>query len=68
MIIKMNGRSILMEINFISIKDSRKNHLMHMQSKTIVILTGYETDDINEKLFDSLLEKYQKGLKKNKKT
>ena len=35
---------------------------MYMHSKNIVILAGYERDDIIEKRFDSLLEKYQKVL------
>ena len=56
-----------MEINFISIKDSSETHCMHMHSKNIVILTYYEADDIIEKLFDSLLEKYQKGLEEKMK-
>ena len=51
-----------METNFISIKDSTETHPMHIHSKNIVILAGYEADDIIEELFDSLLEKYQKGL------
>ena len=51
-----------METNFISMKDSTETHPMHIHSKNIVILAGYEEDDIIEELFDSLLEKYQKGL------
>ena len=51
-----------MEINFNSIKCSRETHPIHMHSKNIVILAGYETDDVIEKLFNSLLEKYQKEL------
>ena len=47
-----------MEINFISIKDSIETSTMHIKSKNIAILTGYETDYIIEKLFDSILEKY----------
>ena len=53
---------LTMEINFISIKDSSEIHPIHIHSINIVILTGYETDDIIEKKFDSLLGKYQKGL------
>ena len=51
-----------MEINFISIKDSSETTTMHMKNKSIVILKGYETDEIIEELFDSLLEKYQDRL------
>ena len=39
------------EINFISIKDSSETHPIHIHSKNIVILTGYETDNIIGKLF-----------------
>ena len=56
-----------MEIGFISIKDFRETISIYFKSKNITILTGYETDDIIEKLFDSFLEKYQEGLKKKKK-
>ena len=64
-----------MEINFAAIKDSTKastknstkdsdeTHTMHIKSKNIVILKGYKTDEIVEKLFDSFLQKCQKGLK-----
>ena len=58
---------LTMETNFISMKDSQELHPMHMHSKNIVILAGYETDDIVEKLFDSLLEKYQKALQEKMK-
>ena len=56
-----------MEIGFISIKDSNETIPMHMISKNVVILTGYETDDITEKRFDSLLKKYQEGLEEKMK-
>ena len=58
---------LTMEINFISIEDSRETHPIHMHSKSIVILRGYETDDSIEKLFDSLLQKYQEGLEEKMK-
>ena len=56
-----------MEFGFISIKDSNETIPMHMISKNVVILTGYETDDITEKRFDSLLKKYQEGLEEKMK-
>ena len=40
---------------------------MHIKSKNIVILIGYGTDEIIEELFDSLLEKYKKGLEEKMK-
>ena len=55
---------LTMETSFISIKASSETHSIYIHSKNILILTSYETDDIIEKLFDSLLEKYQEGLDK----
>ena len=49
---------LAIKINFIS---------MHMHSKNIVILAGYETNDIIEKLYDFLLERYKKGLEEKMK-
>ena len=35
---------------------------MHKKSNNTEIMTGNETDEIIEKLFESLLQKYQEGL------
>ena len=35
---------------------------MYIRSKNIVILIGYETDEIVEELFDSLLQKHHYAL------
>ena len=51
-----------MEINFVSTIEFGEISTMHIKSKNIVILTGYETDEFVEELFDSLLKKYQEGL------
>ena len=57
-----------MRINFVPSKDSEdskdfensnKTHVMHTNSDNIVIMIGYETDEIIKKLFKSLLERYQ---------
>ena len=53
---------LTMEINFISITDSSDTSTVHIENQNIITLTGYEADDIIEKLFESLLEKYQQGL------
>ena len=52
---------LTMEINFISIKDSSETHPIHMHSKNIVILTGYETDDIIEKISRRIRRKNEKS-------
>ena len=51
---------LTMEINFISTIDSSETSTIHIKSKNVVILTGYETDEIIEELSDSLLDEYQK--------
>ena len=43
-------------------KDSNKTHFLYTNSDNIVIMIGYETDEIIDKLFKSLLERYQEGL------
>ena len=40
---------------------------MHSKSDNIEILIGNETDEIIEDLFDSLLQRYQKGLEESMK-
>ena len=52
----------MMKINFVTTKEPIKIHEMYIRSKNIVILTGNETDQIVEELFDSLLQKYQSAL------
>ena len=49
---------VSLTINFISPKDSNETHTMHTTSDNIKIMIGAETDEIIEKLFESLLEKY----------
>ena len=56
-----------MSINLISSKDSDENRNMHKKSDNIEIMTGRETDDIIDKLFKSILQKYQKGLEESMK-
>ena len=56
-----------MSINLISSKDSDENRNMHKKSDNIEIMTGRETDDIIDKFFKSILQKYQKGLEESMK-
>ena len=51
-----------MEINYICSKDSEKTHTTHTKSHDIEIIIGNKTDEIIEKLFESLLQNYQKDL------
>ena len=56
-----------MVINFISYKDSDEICTMSTKSVNIEIMMGYETDEITEELFESLLKKHQEGLEENEK-
>ena len=50
---------LTMQINFISSKDSEETSTMHTKSHNIEIMMGNETDEIIEKLFESLLQNYK---------
>ena len=54
-----------MAINFSSSEDSEKIHTMHSQSDNIETLIGNETGETIEVLFDSFLQRYQKGLEES---
>ena len=56
---------LTMQINFISSKDSDETRTMDTKSDNIEIMMGNETDEIIEKLFKSLLQKYQDGLEES---
>ena len=51
-----------MIINFISSKNPDEIRTMHTKSNNREIMMGNETDEIIEKLFESLLQRYQKRL------
>ena len=52
-------------INFISSKsDSDETRIMYIKSNNIEIMTGGDTNEVIEKLFESLLRKYQENLEK----
>ena len=55
---------LTMAINFSSSKDSEEilHSTIHSKSDNIEILVGNETDEIIKDLFDSLLQRYQKGF------
>ena len=53
---------LIMRINFISSLDTRKFHIMHSKSDNVKIMTGIETDDIINELFESFFKRYQEGL------
>ena len=56
---------LIMQINFISSLDTKEFRIMHSKSDNVKIMTGIETDDIINELFESFLKRYQDGLEKN---
>ena len=54
-----------MSINFISLKDSDEVRTMYPNSDNLDIMTGAETNDIIQELFNSTLKKYQTGLEES---
>ena len=58
---------LIMRINFISSLDTGEIRTVYSKSNNVEIMTGIETDDIINKLFESLLEKYQELQKKQQK-
>ena len=55
---------LMMIINFIFSKDSDEIHTMHTKSNNIEIMMGNKIDESIEEFFESLSQKYQKGLEK----
>ena len=53
---------LIMKINFISSKNFNKTRDMHSKSDNIEIMIGAVTNEIIKNLFNSLLQRYQKGL------
>ena len=53
---------LTMAINFISSEDSDETRTIHAKSGNIEILIGNEINESIEQLFNSLLQRYQKGL------
>ena len=56
-----------MTINFFSSKDSVETRIIYSPSDNIEIMLGNETDKIIEDLFDSFLQRYQKGFEESMK-
>ena len=55
-----------MEINFIfSKKDSDETRTMYSKSDNTEIMMGSQRDKIIEKIFESLLQRYQKNLEES---
>ena len=58
-----NYIQLAIEINFISSKDASKEQTMHSENGNIEVMTYDNPDEIIEELLNSLLSRYQIGLK-----
>ena len=58
---------LIIAINSMSFKDSKETCTMHTKGDNIETLIGHETDKIIKELFNSLIQKYQKGLEESMK-
>ena len=56
---------LTVEINSFLSKDPNEIRTMHSKSDNIEIMIGNETDEIIEDFFESLLQKYRKGLEES---
>ena len=53
---------LIMKINFISSKNFNDTRDIYSKSDNAEIMMGNDTNEIIKKLFNSLLQRYQKGL------
>ena len=51
-----------MRIIFVSFTDANETREMHTKSDNITIMSGIETDDVINELFNSFRRRYQEGL------
>ena len=58
---------LVLKINFISSKNFNDVRDMHSKSDNVEIMMGVDNNEIIEKLFESLLQRYQKGLEESMK-
>ena len=56
---------LLMKINFISSKNSSETRDIHSKSDNVEIMMGVDTNEIIKKIFNSLLQRYQKKLEES---
>ena len=63
---KANGKwkiQLVMKIKFISSLDDNEFRVMYTKSDNVEIMSGTETSDAINELFESFLRTYQEGLK-----
>ena len=58
---------LIIKINFISSKNFNDVRDLHSKSDNVEIMMCADTNEIIEKLFDSILQRYQKGVEESMK-
>ena len=56
---------LIMKINFISYKNFNETRDMYSKSDNFEIMMGVDTNEIIKNLFNSILQRYQKGLQES---
>ena len=56
---------LILKINFISYKNFNDTRDLHSKSDNVEIMIDVDTNEIIKKLFNSLLQRYQKGLEES---
>ena len=56
---------LIIKTNFISSKNYNDVRDMYSKSDNVEVMMGADTNEIIEKLFDSILQRYQKGLEES---
>ena len=55
----------MIRTDFMLLENIGEKRMMHFKSDDRKIMTGFDTHEIIEKLFDSVLQRYQEGLEKS---
>ena len=56
---------LIMKINFISYKNFNETRDMYSKSNNFEIMMGVDTNEIIKNIFNSILQRYQKGLQES---
>ena len=56
---------LVIKINFISSKNFNENKDMYCKSDNFELMTGVDTNEVNKNIFNSILQRYQKGLEES---
>ena len=53
---------LIMRIIFVSFTDANESRKMHTKSDNVTIMSGIETNDVINELFNTFCKRYQEGL------